>query len=73
MNSGLRKGGGIIKWRAKYEKDLPAVAKASARNQTWLTPGVDNSSWEANHEMNPDYSNSGDGHIVAGLRSNKRQ
>src|SRR5215510_6710155 len=27
MNSGLRKGGGIIKWGAKYEKVLPAIAK----------------------------------------------
>src|SRR5215475_12319432 len=27
MNSGLRKGGGTIKWRAKYEKGLPAIAK----------------------------------------------
>jgi hypothetical protein len=30
MNSGLRKGGGIINWRAKNEKVLPAIAKENS-------------------------------------------
>src|SRR5262245_27089173 len=30
MDSGLRKGGGIINWRAKYKKALPAIAKENS-------------------------------------------